>query len=237
MQRHISTLRTLRKKLEDRNDLKMRSEEYRQWQKSFQPKKNAVMLGKTLAEVEVGYEREVEEDDDINDKLMHASNTRKKGQSMPKQTAGSQELNTVLDSLNRLQELESRITSLEKDNKYDLMMAKEKPTADQRQSFEFKRARAVRAPSGSLPGTKGPVGVVYNVSLPAKGGRGGMGMGVGRKGVPPGRGQGRGPAGHGPSSYEQDDYDGDLDSSERGGGIFITADNTGGGGGGADAKR
>jgi hypothetical protein len=111
--RHISTLRNLRGKLEARQDLKSRSEEYRQWQKGFIPKKNAVFLGKTLAEVERedGDRRETP-DDDINDTLMH--NEYKRRNPTAKTTAASGELNTVLDSLSRLQELENRITSLEK---------------------------------------------------------------------------------------------------------------------------
>lgn len=50
--RHISTLKTLRSKLETRHDLKTRTEEYRQWQRGFLPKKHAVMVGKTLDEYE-----------------------------------------------------------------------------------------------------------------------------------------------------------------------------------------
>lgn len=50
--RHISTLKTLRSKLETRQDLKTRTEEYRTWQRGFMPKKHAVMVGKTLQEFE-----------------------------------------------------------------------------------------------------------------------------------------------------------------------------------------
>ena len=52
VERHISTLKNLRVKLEDRNDLKNRSEEYRSWQRDFLPKKNAVMLGRTIEQAE-----------------------------------------------------------------------------------------------------------------------------------------------------------------------------------------
>lgn len=230
VQRHISTLKTLRKKLEDRNDLKSRSEDYRQWQKGFLPKKNAIMLGKTLAEVEVEQDMDRDEDADINDKLMKSSALRKSGanKAMQQQAASSQELNTVLDSLNRLQELESRITSLETDNKYDLMTAKERPTADQRQSFEFKRNRSVKAQG---PG-RGPVGVVYNVSLPTKkaGVRAPANTNRNTKAPQriPARGAARGAqgSGRGPASHD-DDYDADMESSERGGGIFITGVDSG----------
>ena len=53
VERHIDTLKSLRQKLEARHDLKMRQEEYRNWQKEFLPKKHQVMLGKTLDEVEI----------------------------------------------------------------------------------------------------------------------------------------------------------------------------------------
>jgi hypothetical protein len=36
--------------LETRHDLKTRTEEYRNWQRGFAPKKQAVMVGKTLDE-------------------------------------------------------------------------------------------------------------------------------------------------------------------------------------------
>jgi len=42
--RHITTLKTLRAKLESRHDLKARSDEFRHWQKDFLPKKQAVMI-------------------------------------------------------------------------------------------------------------------------------------------------------------------------------------------------
>jgi hypothetical protein len=45
-------LKTLRSKLETRHDLKTRTEEYRNWQRGFLPKKHAVMVGKTLEEFE-----------------------------------------------------------------------------------------------------------------------------------------------------------------------------------------
>ncbi len=50
--RHINTLQTLRVKLEARQDLKERTEEYRSWQKGFAPKKQAVMNGKTLDDID-----------------------------------------------------------------------------------------------------------------------------------------------------------------------------------------
>jgi predicted transcriptional regulator len=48
--RHISTLKTLRSKLETRHELKTRTEEYRAWQREFNPKKQSILMGKTLEE-------------------------------------------------------------------------------------------------------------------------------------------------------------------------------------------
>ena len=42
--RHINTLKTLRQKLEDRQDLKKRSDEYRTWQRDFLPKKSIFVI-------------------------------------------------------------------------------------------------------------------------------------------------------------------------------------------------
>ena len=71
--RHISTLKTLRSKLETRHELKTRTEEYRQWQKGFLPKKHAVMVGKTLEEFEATMPKTANlsnPDDEIDDEAM-----------------------------------------------------------------------------------------------------------------------------------------------------------------------
>lgn len=152
--RHISTLKNLRVKLEARHDLKARSLEYREWQKDFLPKKHAVMLGKTLDEVKSPTTShrgtsEYEDDFDVEERMMNeAAQRNMKGQS-------SQDLTNVLDSLGKLAELENRITSLEKDNEYDRIIQKEKPSANQRTTIEFRKKRA--------PTDTGPVGVVYEV--------------------------------------------------------------------------
>ena len=52
VERHIGTLKKLRERLENRQEVKQRSEEYRTWQRTFAPKKNAVYSGKTLDEAE-----------------------------------------------------------------------------------------------------------------------------------------------------------------------------------------
>lgn len=197
--RHIQTLKSLRQKLEARHDLKVRSEEYRTWQKDFLPKKQAVMIGKTLAEVEMQRQanRHAEDDADaaldaeIQDDLLkrHAHRKANNGKA-PHQS--SQELNTVLDSLSRLAELEQRITSLEKENKYDALLDKESLTANQRSPVEFSEHKMYpRLPNTNINGNTvngvnpveirkrraqndraGPMGVVYEVRT-RPGGKGG----------------------------------------------------------------
>lgn len=150
--RHISTLKALRHRLEDRSDLKNRQEEYRRWQKEFLPKKQAVLMGKTLAEVERSPTSHAEDPDaDIDDDLIQRTINKKSG--IHKNT--TQELNTVLDSLNRLADLEHRISSLEEENRYDELMAKESPTADQRTAFDFRKKRTASGGGG--------VGLTYEV--------------------------------------------------------------------------
>ena len=70
------------------------------------------------------------------------------------------ELSNVLDSLNKLAELETRITSLETDNKYEQMKSKERPTADRRTIQEFKKSRA--------PVKEGPMAVTYEMRTKQK---------------------------------------------------------------------
>lgn len=105
-------------KLEARNDLKSRTEEYREWQRGFLPKKHAVMIGKTLEEIEgpVENEKQAHDDDDINDELLHRSLRKSQYGHAGAKHQSSQELNTVLDSLSRLAQLEQRISSLEHEN-------------------------------------------------------------------------------------------------------------------------
>jgi hypothetical protein len=145
--RHISTLQTLRQKLEARNDLKSRTDEYRKWQKSFSVKKQAVMIGKTLNEIEMPDE----EDDD--GRGSNGMNISRQGSSGTQGRGDNNELTSVLDSLGKLAELERRITTLEKDNEYDFIMGKEKPSVLSRTSFEFRKKRAPlaeNAPASSM---------------------------------------------------------------------------------------
>lgn len=133
VERHINTLKKLREKLEERQDVKSRSQEYRSWRHDFSAKKNAVMLGKTLAEVESKGKQSDEYEEDPEQPTT--------GKGMNRGGGGSQELSTVLDSLSKLAELEKRISSLEKDNVYEQMMDKERPIVDKRTTFEFKPQR------------------------------------------------------------------------------------------------
>lgn len=86
------------------------------------------------------------------------------------------ELSNVLESLNKLAELEKRITSLEKDNIYEHMLQSEKPAANDRTVMDFRKARV------PMQGGDGPMGVVYamrpkkaswQVQVPPKRGVGG----------------------------------------------------------------
>jgi hypothetical protein len=135
--RHISTLQSLRHRLEARHDLKTRSEEFRQWQQHFIPKKHAVMSGKALDTLALpAQSQQVEPDEDVTDEMMLRATTGNK-----KSRQAAQELTTVLDSLSRLAELEQRISSLEHENRYDELLAKESPTVNQRTALEFRKKR------------------------------------------------------------------------------------------------
>lgn len=174
VERHICTLKNLRVKLENRSDLKQRSEEYRSWQADFLPKKNAVMLGRTIEQAE--QERKTrqqglshrssngEEDDEMVQQQLH-KHSQQPARATLQQGGSSQDLHTVLDSLNRLAELESRITHLEKDNKYDQMLSLEKPSANQRTPIEFRKTR-VAIPMN--PGAGGAVGLKFQLKGPQR---------------------------------------------------------------------
>lgn len=121
--RHIETLRALRQKVESRSETIARSSEYRQWRREFNPKKNAVLLGKPLDEgdltsksIKPGKERTVAShsiDHDI-DKYGNLSE-KTKGNT-------NKDLMNVLNSLQKLSELETRISSLETNNALGSMM-------------------------------------------------------------------------------------------------------------------
>jgi len=148
VERHIGTLQKLRGKLEAKAEMKTRTDEYRQWQRTFNEKKQEVLLGKTLAEIEA-----VE---------LSKENAGNKPTLMPtKRVKPPSELSNVLDSLNKLSELENRITSLEKDNVYERMVQAERPSADRRTVMDFRKSRAITGPEDE-PG-RGPKAVVYTM--------------------------------------------------------------------------
>ena len=150
VERHIGTLQKLRGKLEAKAEMKTRSDEYRTWQRSFNLKKQEVLLGKTLAEVEAV---ELSKENAGNKPTLMSG---KKASGKPPSA-----LSNVLDSLNKLSELENRITSLEKDNVYERMVQSERPSADRRTVMDFKKSRAITGPEDE-PG-KGPKAVVYSM--------------------------------------------------------------------------
>jgi hypothetical protein len=133
VERHITTLKKLREKLEDKNSMKARTDDYRSWKSSFHDKKHAVMLGKTVTE----YEEEMRSPTGYPDDFEASSRpeTLKRG-------GNNQELSAVLDSLNKLSELEKRITSLEKDNQYEQLLERERPNVSKRVEYEFRPERS-----------------------------------------------------------------------------------------------
>ena len=183
VERHISTLAILREKLETRHDLKSRTDEYRAWQRDFTKKKDAVLIGKTLQEIEAEglLSRQQTRENSSPQTSEHgggrgrASSSNNNNNNNRGETGGSTELSNVLESLNKLAELEKRITSLEKDNAFEHILQSEKPGANERTLQEFKKKRS------SLD-DGGPLAVVYamrpkkaswQVQVPAKKGVGG----------------------------------------------------------------
>ena len=97
--RHIDTLKRLRSRLEERAEEKSRHDEFRDWKRNFAARKEAILSGKvfipektTSPANHVGF---IDDDSKVPEK---------------------NELSVVLDSLNRLSELENRIRGLESEN-------------------------------------------------------------------------------------------------------------------------
>jgi hypothetical protein len=149
VERHISTLRNIREKLESKMELKERINDYRDWKKGFSEKKNAVMNGKTLASIDPNMTRKSSKD---------ASG------SLDQSAKGAtQELATVLDSLNKLAQLENRITDLETNNVYQKMSDLEEQRAydaQEKTALEFNKRRAT---GGNAQRTGGPTRAVYAI--------------------------------------------------------------------------
>jgi hypothetical protein len=142
---HIGTLDNLRGRLEAKRDFKIRSANYREWQKSFNRKKWAVMQGKTLDEVEhmdrVGSQR--------RGKLPKSENT------IQASSTTTSDLSNVLNSLHKLAKLEKRITLLEQNNIHDKSSAARRVSASERTSFSFLQS--------AKSGTNGSKQLIYTI--------------------------------------------------------------------------
>ena len=192
VERHIGTLSKLRGKLEAKHEMKTRADEYRSWQRTFGNKKQEVMLGKTLAEIESANPVDKE-----NNQRANMSKKRAKPPS---------ELSNVLESLNKLSELEGRITNLESDNVYERMVQQERPNADRRTVMDFKKTRTVRGPEDE-PGT-GPMAVVYSMRPKQKSWQVNV-PGITKQAPAPRRGNGVPPMrGRGTQGYDDEDDEG-----------------------------
>jgi hypothetical protein len=135
---HLDVIKSMRGKLEDKAELRSRTHEFREWKREFSDKKHAVMSGKTLEDFsrESSTTRKMDESD-AHTGSMHGSTTSSKVGN-PRVNKNS-ELTTVLRSLDKLNELEQRISSLEGDNAHERMMQAEAPPADKRLALEFRR--------------------------------------------------------------------------------------------------
>lgn len=135
VERHISTLRSIREKLESKLELKERINDYREWKKGFVDKKYAVLGGKTLSTFQAQKHPSEPVTQSIDKTVKNAS----------------KDLATVLDSLNKLAQLETRITDLEKNNVYEKMRdAEERKAFDQQEktALEFTKRRATDSKTG-----------------------------------------------------------------------------------------
>jgi hypothetical protein len=153
VERHIDTLQNLRKKLEEKQSMKSRIDEYRSWKRGYSNTKQGVMAGKTLKDI-------AREEEEAKMKLSKQNTGPVKQAEWVKKANKPTELSNVLDSLNKLAELETRITSLETDNKYEQLKNQERPSADRRTIQEFKKARA--------PMKEGPMAVTYEMRTKQK---------------------------------------------------------------------
>lgn len=180
VERHINTLKTLRDKIEQRNDTITRSKAYREWKIGFASKKNAVMMGKTLNEISSSSSSanhtKIQPSNELtsgsrnytDDDIMDRYDQMQYDEARDISNSSKQELSNVLDSLHKLSALEKRITSLESDNANDHLnvanghevsdipipvgMASSAPA-----KLQFKKQRV---PSST---SSGVVGVVYTL--------------------------------------------------------------------------
>lgn len=152
VERHINTLKTLRSKLEEQSEIQARQEEFREWKREFKAKKDAVLTGKTLATINAFAEKTQSETGTgcvrglsrTNESSRYSASKDKSSTPQHYQSMQSRDLSTVLESLNKLADLESRITMLEKDNAYDQIQRTDnskQAVADSRTTLEFKKKR------------------------------------------------------------------------------------------------
>lgn len=153
VEKHIQTLRDIRGKLEERIELKSRINEYRDWKKGFHEKKMAIMSGQTL--------HNFTESHSLNSKQIGGTTSVNgpNGTGPSGSAGGSRDLAVVLDSLNKLSQLEARITTLERDNEnmYEKLKKNEETSQleAERTALEFKKKRAID------PLQKGAMKTVY----------------------------------------------------------------------------
>lgn len=153
VEKHIQTLRDIRGKLEERIELKSRINDYRDWKKGFHEKKVAIMSGQTLTNFNESHSQ--------NSKQNGTTTTMAASSTAPGTGGGSRDLAVVLDSLNKLSQLEARITSLERDNDnmYEKMKKNEETSQleAERTALEFKKKRTID------PLQKGAMKTVYSL--------------------------------------------------------------------------
>ena len=146
--RHISTLKTIRDKVESRHETMTRSSAYRVWKRDFTPKKQAVLLGQTMNSMEGkvtgGLTGLTHSDEEVST------------------ARPNKDLSNVLDSLQKLSELENRISSLERENG-----AHDKPTESLTSPLlpsriQFKKTKVAPYTRGAPPG-----GTAYTVRTKA----------------------------------------------------------------------
>jgi len=197
VEQHIHTLRNLRGKLEQRVDLKSRTDEYRDFQRDFRHKKNAVLEGKTVDEYSKSRE------------MSTSATGGTPGPPTKKKPAS--DLSHVLNSLSRLSELENRISQLETGNIFDnLVEAEENPKVPESvHDVDFKKKRTLGQSGG---GKTGGMRVVYSVQ-------------PGRKAAsidPLARGAARGTGARGINAIRQQNSTRTGGGGGGGGGTFLT---------------
>ncbi|CAM9500686.1 unnamed protein product [Ectocarpus sp. 12 AP-2014] len=152
---HIRSLRNLRHQIEKRGEMKARRVKYRAAQKQLEREKQQLLLGK-LHTTEIGGLASARRDPREG---FGAGGTAGAGHGPPKRVGA---LDTVLGSLDKLVELEKRISSLEKSNVYDDFRATNQggagSTAEDISRSVGQRRSSVRAGHGDVPHRRSNVG-------------------------------------------------------------------------------